>query len=166
MAKRPPPDDVPRPLIFLTTIIALAGCAPKPFQLAPLAPAHISYICTPTLFFDYDSFTLTQQHRKNLLGYLNSSQGCWAPVRSSPAYSIIVRGHSDSAGSAEENMTVSLRWAEAVREFLVAQGMDRDRIQTVGYGDTMPLMKTTGREPQNRRVVLSLALNGQEQHYF
>ena len=144
----------------------LVGCAPKPFQLAPLAPAHVSYVCTPSLFFAFGSAALTEQSRKSLLDYLNSKEGCWSPVLSNPAYSIIIRGYADNSGAAEENMRLSLQRAEAARDFLVAHGMARDRIQVVGYGDTQPLVRTPGQEIQNRRATLSIALNGEELHFF
>jgi OOP family OmpA-OmpF porin len=147
-------------------LAVLGGCADK--SSGPPAPPPIvhHFDCQPTLFFGWDSSTLTEQSKKKLDDLL-AGKGCpvWRMLTSE--FSFIVRGHSDLSGSSEANMALSLRRAEAVRDFLVSLGISKDRIEVVGYGDTRPLVRAAkGPEPQNRFVSVSLARNGLEQHYF
>jgi outer membrane protein OmpA-like peptidoglycan-associated protein len=69
-----------------------------------------------------------------------------------------VVGHTDSTGSEAHNQVLSEARAEAVAEYLRAQGIDDARIGTAGAGESLPL--TTNATPedrqQNRRVELDL----------
>ncbi|MXP42559.1 OmpA family protein [Altererythrobacter soli] len=52
---------------------------------------------------------------------------------------ITVRGHSDSVGSDEANLRASRRRAEAVRDFLVENGVAAERIVVVALGEMRPV---------------------------
>lgn len=65
-----------------------------------------------------------------------------------------VQGHTDDVGSKENNMELSQRRAETVRDYLVQQGIASDRLAAEGYGPTQPLVPNiseTNRR-KNRRV--------------
>jgi OOP family OmpA-OmpF porin len=67
---------------------------------------------------------------------------------------IEVGGHTDNKGSTDQNMALSQRRAEAVREALVKRGIDGARLSAKGYGPTRPIMAnitSVGRKA-NRRV--------------
>jgi outer membrane protein OmpA-like peptidoglycan-associated protein len=67
-------------------------------------------------------------------------------------------GHTDSTGSEALNQGLSEKRADSVGDYLVAQGVDRRRILTRGFGERHPIASNeaaTGRE-QNRRVELRL----------
>jgi len=75
-------------------------------------------------------------------------------LRREPDRMVVIEGHTDNAGSAETNERLSQERADAVREYLIAQGINGDRIQARGLGSSFPVASNTtaaGRQ-QNRRV--------------
>ena len=82
-----------------------------------------------------------------------------AYLKARPNSAVEVRGHTDSVGNDEANMRLSKARAEAVRDYLVANGIDAGRMTANGYGETehiAPNDTPAGRE-QNRRVTLRIA---------
>lgn len=67
---------------------------------------------------------------------------------------LVVEGHTDSIGSDEANMKLSQERADAVRNFLVEEGIDANKIKAVGRGEQSPLVPNTSPENRanNRRV--------------
>lgn len=71
-----------------------------------------------------------------------------------PNRNVLIEGFTDSVGGEEYNQKLSERRARAVRDQLVAYGIDPERIRTVGYGEQFPVASnenSSGRL-QNRRV--------------
>jgi outer membrane protein OmpA-like peptidoglycan-associated protein len=64
----------------------------------------------------------------------------------------VVAGHTDAKGSAQYNKQLSLRRAQAVKQFLVAKGLDGGRLDTVGYGSEKLLNPDHPEDSSNRRV--------------
>lgn len=65
-----------------------------------------------------------------------------------------VEGHTDNRGGKPQNQVLSEDRARSVMEYLVAQGIDKERMESVGYGDSKPIapnLTARGRE-LNRRV--------------
>lgn len=82
-----------------------------------------------------------------------------AYLKARPNAAAEVRGHTDSVGNDEANMRLSKARAEAVRDYLIANGIDAGRLTANGYGETehiAPNDTPAGRE-QNRRVTLRIA---------
>lgn len=75
-------------------------------------------------------------------------------VDSKPAKPIRIEGHTDSRGSVEANKRLSERRAEAVRDALVAAGVDPARITVAGLGESQPVASNATEEgrARNRRV--------------
>jgi outer membrane protein OmpA-like peptidoglycan-associated protein len=63
-----------------------------------------------------------------------------------------VAGHTDAKGARQFNKRLSLRRAEAVKDFLVAKGMDARRMDTIGYGSERLLAPDRPDDSRNRRV--------------
>jgi peptidoglycan-associated lipoprotein len=73
---------------------------------------------------------------------------------------ITVEGFTDAAGSRAYNQQLGMRRADAVKTYLVEQGMTGERIRTVSYGEDVQRLVTEGQKGpgtagwENRRVVL------------
>ena len=75
-------------------------------------------------------------------------------MRDYPEHSVRIEGHTDSAGDAATNQQLSERRAVAVRDAVVARGVDAARIEAVGQGEARPIAgndTASGRE-RNRRI--------------
>lgn len=75
-----------------------------------------------------------------------------------PETSITIAGHTDSTGSETYNQQLSERRAMAVKNALIAQGVDSVRLSTVGYGEGRPIADNStdyGRQI-NRRVAIAI----------
>jgi len=73
---------------------------------------------------------------------------------SHPGLMLAVEGHTDSVGGDEYNQTLSEHRAEAVRDYLVGQGIGIGTITAKGFGKTMPVASndTPDGRQRNRRV--------------
>jgi peptidoglycan-associated lipoprotein len=60
-------------------------------------------------------------------------------LRTSPNVSLRIAGHADERGSDEYNLALSKRRAAEAKRFLMQQGIDSTRLETVGYGEEQPL---------------------------
>jgi len=77
-------------------------------------------------------------------------------IMSHPGLRIQVEGHTDSVGGDEYNMRLSENRADAVRGYLVEQGVQPGNVTAQGFGKTLPVADNTtaaGRQ-MNRRVEL------------
>ncbi|HEY6065989.1 MAG TPA: OmpA family protein, partial [Thermoanaerobaculia bacterium] len=75
-------------------------------------------------------------------------------LAAAPGSRVLVEGHTDSDGSNEYNLQLSRLRADSVRSVLVAGGVNPDRIESQGYGETRPVATnaTGAGKAQNRRV--------------
>jgi len=73
-------------------------------------------------------------------------------------YSAIIEGYTDAIGESDYNMSLSKRRAEAVANYLVKKGVDRDRLQIKAFGEADPVASNGTRQgrAQNRRAVVKL----------
>ena len=77
-----------------------------------------------------------------------------AILKSNPDSSILVEGHTDSAGKAGHNDELSKKRANAVREYLISRGIGSEKIRSMGLGSTRPIAdnKSADGRANNRRV--------------
>jgi peptidoglycan-associated lipoprotein len=100
-----------------------------------------------TVFFDFDSSTLTPRARRTLEGNAQ-----W--LRTNSRVNMQIEGHCDERGSTEYNLALGERRAKAVMEYLVNAGIDRNRLSIVSYGKERPLERgdTEAIHARNRRA--------------
>ena len=99
-------------------------------------------------YFDFDQSLLEAEARAALLVQAE----CLAKYGDS----IRLEGHADERGSREYNMALGERRANAVRDFLVLNGVDSLSIETVSYGEERPVEAGSSESSwsANRRVEL------------
>ena len=80
-------------------------------------------------------------------------------VLSYPGLTLDVEGHTDSVGTDDYNQRLSEQRAEAVRAFLVQQGVPNSSVTAKAFGETVPVASndTAAGRQQNRRVELVVA---------
>ena len=99
-------------------------------------------------YFEFDSAVLNAAARSALLVH--------AEVLKDTGESVRLEGHADERGSREYNMALGERRANAVRDFLVLQGVSGSAIETVSYGEERPAAFGSNETSwaENRRVEL------------
>jgi outer membrane protein OmpA-like peptidoglycan-associated protein len=75
-------------------------------------------------------------------------------LKAVPDQRVVIEGHTDSKGTEDANYELSILRANAVKDFLSSRGVERERVETVGYGESRPVASNTTAEGRatNRRV--------------
>jgi outer membrane protein OmpA-like peptidoglycan-associated protein len=84
-----------------------------------------------------------------------------------PAINAVIKGHTDDVGDAEKNLVLSQKRAETVRQVLISLGINADRIEAKGYGESMPKTRDQTVEARaiNRRVEVELLNTNQIENH-
>jgi len=114
----------------------------------PASPVFFSQTVGDRVFFAVDQSSLSADAQAVLV-----SQAEWLGTNAD--YEAIIEGHADEQGTTEYNIALSARRANAVREFLVAQGIDGTRLRTLPLGKERPaeLCAEESCYSKNRRAV-------------
>ncbi len=101
--------------------------------------------------FGFDRFDLSGEARETL-----RRQSEWLAQHG--AIMITIAGHADERGTREYNLALGERRAISVRNFLIALGIDPDRVRTVSYGKERPVDPASDEEAwaRNRRAVTQI----------
>ena len=141
----PPPPPAP---------IAKPEVKPEP----PKKPAVMNLASTE--LFEFNKAVLTQDARVKLDSEVVAKLKDLKDVRY-----IIVNGHADRLGSPQYNQRLSEKRAEAVRAYLVSKGVDAGKVETLGFGKTLPVKACPDQKDRkgliacladNRRVVVEV----------
>jgi peptidoglycan-associated lipoprotein len=127
-------------LAAFVVVLGLAGCAnnPKPDDVAnsayapPGSPRDFITRAGDLVYFSTDSSELSIESQQTLV-----NQAKW--LKQYPDNGIIIEGHADERGTREYNIALGARRAQAVRAFLVQQGINAARIRTASYGKERPV---------------------------
>jgi len=97
-------------------------------------------------FFGYDQYSLNGIAR----GVLDK-QAAW--MQANPSVNVTIEGHADERGTRDYNLSLGDRRANAVKDYLVALGVNPSRVKTISYGKERPraLGSTEAAWAQNRR---------------
>ncbi|HOY30442.1 MAG TPA: OmpA family protein [Bacteroidales bacterium] len=75
-------------------------------------------------------------------------------MKENKEYNLLINGHTDNVGDDQSNMTLSQKRADAVKAYLIKNGIDANRMKAFGYGETKPVddNNTPAGRAKNRRV--------------
>jgi len=75
-------------------------------------------------------------------------------LQANPMLNVTIEGHTDSVGTAEYNLSLGERRANAVRDYLLNRGIGANRMRTVSYGEERPIAPndTDAGRTMNRRA--------------
>ncbi|MEX1107786.1 MAG: peptidoglycan-associated lipoprotein Pal [Dongiaceae bacterium] len=105
------------------------------------------------VFFGYDRYDLTPEAQSVL-----QRQVAW--LNSYPQHRVVIEGHCDERGTREYNLALGERRANAQANYMVALGLDPNRIvQVISYGKERPAVLGSDETAyaQNRRAVTVLS---------
>ncbi|HNQ12071.1 MAG TPA: OmpA family protein [Bacteroidia bacterium] len=113
-----------------------------------LSPLQIgSKVVLRNIFFETNSYKLSNESTlelNKLLVFLTENKS----IR------VRINGHTDSVGDDHSNLTLSQQRASAVSDYLISNGISKDRISTKGFGESQPISdnETTDGRALNRRT--------------
>ena len=155
----PPPAPVAKPAPPPPPPAPVAKAEPKPEpKPEPKKPALVNLASTE--LFEFNKAVLTEEARKKLDAEVVAKLRDLREVRY-----IIVNGHADRLGSNEYNQKLSEKRADAVRAYLVSKGVDASKVETLGFGKTLPVKSCPDQKDRkslieclspNRRVVVEV----------
>lgn len=99
------------------------------------------------ILFELGSYNVDAQSKINIENFATF-------LKNSPAYNVEIIGHTDNIGREASNKALSQKRAEAVRDMIVAHGVDATRIEAIGMGEESPVAsnETPEGRAQNRRI--------------
>ena len=148
--------------ILLAACLVLTACATKKEEVAIDAiqgqmqsdvytgTDSVEYLADGVpdrVFFATNESILTTASRETL-----RSQAAW--LRKNSSINVVLEGHADERGTREYNLALGQRRAESVANYLIANGIQRNRLITKSYGEERPLSLGSNNSAwsKNRRV--------------
>jgi len=125
--------------------------APVTSQILPGSAEDFRVNVGDTVHFGYNEYNV-EDNDKTVLGRQAQWLGKYPSVR------VTVEGHADERGTREYNLALGARRANAVKEYLVSQGVSTARVETVSYGKERPICTESNEAcwAQNRRGVTTI----------
>ena len=123
--------------------------APPPPPPPPPPPSPRHMVFQQASLFDFNASVLKPEGMEQIKAYREQVR-----AELSSARAVKITGHTDNVGAADYNMKLSLRRAEAVRDYLVKLGVDPSLLEISGEGMTKPVADNSTAEgrAKNRRV--------------
>src|SRR6185369_10669820 len=141
-APPPPPPAPPAPA---------PRVAPPPPPPAVVAPVSEKVTFAADAFFDFNKSDLKPEGKAKLDDLVGKMGGINLEV-------IIAVGHTDAIGNDAYNQKLSVKRADAVKNYLTSKGVEKNRVYTEGKGEKQPVAdnKTAEGRAKNRRVEIEV----------
>jgi OOP family OmpA-OmpF porin len=124
---------MPAPAPVVQTPVPVAAPKVAPAVVATPLPAQTMHFASETLF-GFNKFSVSPAGKKVL-------DDASINMLSLKGEKVDVVGHADRIGSADYNQNLSLKRADAVRDYLVTKGVPAERMVTRGAGEAEPVTK-------------------------
>ncbi len=98
-----------------------------------------SKVVLRNIFFDFDRATIRRESEPELETLLNI-------LEDNPTMVVEISGHTDNKGNPSYNQRLSEARAQSVVNYLIEKGVDKDRLQAKGYGETRPIAKNSNED--------------------
>ena len=118
-------------------------------SISSKSTATQAVLANAVVYFEYDKFNLTAKSIQALKGVSDLMQ------RNSKI-TLSIEGHADERGTREYNLALGQRRAESVADYLISNGVKRNRLNVKSYGEERPLALGSNDSAwsKNRRVEL------------
>ena len=128
------------------------GTASDTVNIQVIRPPVRSYTFED-VHFDFDRYSLRPEATRVL-------DEAIAAMKQDATLRLTIEGHTCNIGTAEYNLALGERRANAVRDYLVSNGIAANRLQTVSYGEERPKYDNSREETRrlNRRAALVVNL--------
>jgi peptidoglycan-associated lipoprotein len=148
-----PMQEGPVPVTVTVTCPTDNKTASDTVNIQVVRPAAAPPIVFEDVHFDFDRYSLRPEALRILDEAVRSLQ-------TNPTLKITIEGHTCNIGTAEYNLALGERRANAVRDYLVSRGVTADRMQTVSFGEERPKFDNAREETRrlNRRAALVVRL--------
>jgi len=137
--------------VNVAPVVAKALPVKSNTEASPKAAVALKELPTQYNYFEFDKATLSVESRAEL-------DSLAASMRTNQA-NLYIEGHTDWLGSEQYNMNLSVKRSDAVAKYLVEQGIDPDRVKTIGLGETRPIStnETEAGRALNRRTEMKIS---------
>ena len=132
-------------LFTLLTLIIFTACSSVQVTEEAVADQSVAWVsitskstatqavlANAVVYFEYDQFNLTSKSIQALKGVAEL-------MKRNAKITISIEGHADELGTREYNLALGQRRSESVANYLVANGINRNRLITKSYGEERPL---------------------------
>lgn len=130
-----------------------AAPAPAPVPVGPEKPAFEKITLQAETLFDFDKSIIHPEGKQHLNTEVVTKMKQYPQVEA-----ILVTGHADRIGTDAYNQSLSERRANAVKDYLVSQGIEAGRIQTAAKGESEPVVACTeikGKENSKNKPLIA-----------
>ena len=119
-----------------------------------VAQPTLSHIHTFSVQFPFDSSVVAPEYNAEIKDFAQS-------MKENPSQTAIISGHTDSTGNDAYNQKLSERRANAVKDAIIEEGVQAERLQAKGYGESKPIADNATKEgrQENRRVEAEIYTN-------
>ena len=140
-----PTTPAPAPAAAPATVAPAAPAAPAAAPaVSPLDDPN-SPLAQRVVYFDFDKSDIKPEFLDTLTAHAKY-------LVANPTQKIRIEGYTDERGTVEYNIALGDRRAQAVRRFMLFQGVNADQITTVSYGEAHPADPAMTRPPGPRTV--------------
>ena len=133
------------PLFAVLTILIFSACSPLQVteevvsdqsvagvSITSKSTATQAVLANAVVYFEYDQFNLSAKS-------IQALKGVSELMKRNSKITISIEGHADERGTREYNLALGQRRAESVANYLISNGINRNRLITKSYGEERPL---------------------------